>query len=122
MKKFKRVGLRGGAMELNETAESRSGLARLLLAVGLMVVAIRSLRKQKRLVAAVAGVGAIVIGYTAKVGSGQSTPDVATEMSRIETTSERGGLRCAVCGEPIVAGEGRGPNEDHEIVHDTCEA
>lgn len=109
-------------MELNETAEDRSGLARLLLAAGLMVVAIRSLRKQKRLVAAVAAIGAIVVGYTAKAGSGQSTPDVATEMSQIETTSERGVLRCAVCGEPIVAGEGRGPNENHEIVHDACEA
>lgn len=107
-------------MELNETAEGRSGLARFLLAVGLMVVAIRSLRKQKRGVAAVAGVGAIVVGYTAKAGSGESVSDPAAAKRRIEATNERGGVRCAVCGEPIVPGEGRGPNEDNEIVHDAC--
>lgn len=109
-------------MDLNETADSPSGLARFLLAVGLMVVAVRSLRKEKRVFAALAGVAAVVVGYTAKAGSGQSTPDVATEASRIEATSEHERLRCAVCGEPIVAGEGRGPNEAHEIVHDACEA
>lgn len=118
---FKRMGMQNVAMELNETAEGRSGLARLLLAIGLMVVAIRSLRARKRVVAAVAGIGAIVVGYTAKAGSGQAASDV-TEKRHIETTSERGRMRCAVCGEPILVGEGRGPNENHEIVHDACEA
>ena len=30
-------------------------------------------------------------------------------------------LTCAVCGEPIVAGQARGPNSQGDIVHDSCE-
>ncbi|KAA9398489.1 DUF2892 domain-containing protein [Haloarcula sp. CBA1130] len=32
-----------------------------------------------------------------------------------------GTLTCAVCADPIVPGERRGPNEDGAIVHESCE-
>jgi hypothetical protein len=29
-------------------------------------------------------------------------------------------MRCAACGEPIVVGQGRQPNDDDDTVHDAC--
>ena len=46
---------------------------------------------------------------------------VATAAGGQRTVSERATLTCAFCGEPIVPGQGRGPNAQGDIVHDTCE-
>lgn len=46
---------------------------------------------------------------------------VATTSGGQRTVSERATLTCAFCGEPIVPGQGRGPNAQGDIVHDTCE-
>jgi hypothetical protein len=41
-----------------------------------------------------------------------------TETSKVHAN---GALTCAVCEDPIVPGERRGPNEDGAIVHESCE-
>ena len=41
-----------------------------------------------------------------------------TEASSVHTN---GNLTCAVCEDPIVPGERRGPNDEGAIVHDSCE-
>ena len=102
-------------MDLRETVDDRVRLVRTLLAVGLAAVAISSLRRGRRLNGLLAGGGAVVLGYTATTQSRE-----LTETIDIDTTDENAELRCAVCGEPIVPGQARGPNENNEIVHEAC--
>lgn len=102
-------------MDLEETVGDRKRLVRTLLAVGLTGVAIRSLRRGRRLNGLLAGAGAAVLGYTAT-----SQSEELAETVGIGTTNEDVGLRCAACGEPIVPGQARGPNENGETVHDAC--
>jgi len=104
-------------MDLNEVGDSRGRIVRTLLAAGLAVVALGSLRKGKRLRGALAGAGALALGYAATSESGEV----------VETLDVRGGgdeedvkLRCAACGQPIRPGELRRPNENDETVHDAC--
>jgi hypothetical protein len=104
-------------MELTKNVGGRNRLARTILAVGLAIVAIASLRKGKRLSGALAGVGALALGYDATTGGSE-----LTETLGIGTTSEDVELRCASCGQPIRPGERRGPNENNEIVHESCMA
>lgn len=102
-------------MDLEEIVGDRKRLVRTLLAVGLTGVAIRSLRRGRRLNGLLAGAGAAVLGYTAT-----SQSEELAETVGIGTTNEDVGLRCAACGEPIVPGQARGPNENGETVHDAC--
>ena len=102
-------------MDLRETAGDRKRHARTLLAVGLTAVAVSSLRKGKRLKGLLAGGGAVLLGYTAATRPGE-----LTETIDVGATDEDAEFRCAVCGEPIVPGQSRGPNENDEIVHETC--
>jgi hypothetical protein len=105
-------------MESNETGVSREGPVRLLLAAALAVVAIGSFRRQKRVLAVLSGAGAIALGYAAAAGSGE--PQAETEAQSIEPTSRSREMRCGICGEPIVAGQGRRPHAEHGTVHDAC--
>lgn len=115
-------------MDLRETVGDREQLVRTLLAVGLSVVAISSLRKGRRLNGLLAGGGALALGYTATTGSGKldeldSVEDELGELTEtldVGTTDEDTKLRCAACGESIDPGETRGPNENDEIVHLDC--
>ncbi|SFF86993.1 hypothetical protein SAMN04488063_0594 [Halopelagius inordinatus] len=123
-------------MDLRKAVRDRERLARTLLAFGLSVVAIRSLRNGKRLSGLLAGGGALAAGYAAVTPSGEledldeltETLDVGTtdedaddeDSSGRETTEDAGKLRCAACGEPISTGQTRGPNENDEIVHLDC--
>jgi hypothetical protein len=102
-------------MERNENVGGRNRLARALLAVGLGVVAISSLRKGKRLSGALAGAGALALGYGATTGSGERT-----QVFDIDATHEDEKLRCAICGDPIRPGQSRGPDANDEIVHEAC--
>lgn len=102
-------------MELSENVGGRNRLARAILAVGLGVVAISSLRKGKRLSGALTGVGALALGYGATTGSSESK-----ESFGIDATHEDEKLRCAMCGEPIRPGQSRGPDVNDEIVHEAC--
>lgn len=105
-------------MDLRKTIGKRSRLVRTVLAAVLTVVAASSLRKGKRLTGALAGVGALAVGYGAATESGELAGAVDIEMGGEEEKAER---RCAACGEPIVPGQRRGPNESGEIVHEDCE-
>lgn len=102
-------------MELSDTVSSRSRLVSALASVVLVVVALRSLQRGKRLSGVVAGVSAVALGYNA--AGRPRNPKVPLGDDR---TSEEGELRCAICGEPIVAGEPREPNANDEIVHEAC--
>ncbi|MFC6826641.1 DUF2892 domain-containing protein [Halopelagius fulvigenes] len=120
-------------MDLRETIEDREPLVRVLLAAGLAAVAISSLRKGRRLSGLLAGGGALALGYTMTAEPDEleeltETVGVDTDIDTEELAETVGlgtgdgdsKLRCAVCGEPIAAGEPRGPNEDNEIAHRSC--
>ncbi|WP_336135029.1 hypothetical protein [Natronomonas amylolytica] len=105
-------------MARNENVDGRSGLAKVLLAVGLAAVALDSLRKEKRLLAAVTGGAAVALGYTATAKSAESGAE--PDAHSIEPISRSRELRCDICGEPIVAGQGRQPHPEYGTVHDAC--
>jgi len=128
-------------MEDKQNVGGRDRIVRALLTAFLSIVAVRSLRRGKRLRGLLAGVGALGVGFTATTGhcgvnealgvdtTGDTEDDVAPPEPRTTsddeetagTTSKTHSLHCAECGEPIVPGESRGPNDDDEIVHDACE-
>lgn len=106
-------------MELTENLGERDRRTRKLLAVGLAVFALWSLRKGKRPRGVLAGLGAVALGYSATTES----DDVVEQLSETLGTEPRGEadtLYCAICEEPIVTGQGRKPNENDETVHETC--
>lgn len=102
-------------MELPKNVGNRGRVARTIIAAVLAAVAFGSLRKGKRLSGALAGAGALALGYSATAGRGE-LPDAIS----IEATSDDGELRCAICGQPIRPGQRRGPNEEGDTVHDAC--
>jgi hypothetical protein len=106
-------------MELTHYLSDRNRLTRTLLAVGLAVLALLSLRKGKRLRGGLAGLGALALWYTTPTESGDVTEFIERRPDT-EPRPESGQLRCAICGEPIVTGQRRRPNENNETVHDAC--
>jgi hypothetical protein len=120
----------------------RDRLVRALLTVVLTVTAIRWLRSGKRGRGLLAAVGALNFGFNTTTGycgvndalgidtsSGDTAPDfdeIGNTDTAVETepekTSSSQGLKCAACGDAIVPGQSRGPNEDGKIVHDDCKA
>lgn len=102
-------------MELSKNVGDRDKLARTVLTVLLAAVAISSFRKKKRVIGALAGVGAVALGYDAT-----TQPAELKEAIGVETADEGGELRCSVCGDPIVPGQSRRPNANNEIVHEDC--
>ena len=114
-------------MDLTQNLGDRNRLTRTLLAVGLAVFALWSLRKGKRLRGALAGLGAVALGYGASTESDGTMEHLAeipdtdpTSEAEQQPTSEAEQLRCAICGEPIVPGQPRTPNENDETVHEAC--
>jgi len=130
-------------MEDKRNVGGRDRIVRLLLTVVLSIVAVTSLRRGKRLRGLLAGVGALGFGFTSTTGycgvndalgvdtttGGEAEPDTASDdgdAAESDTASEDAdateshSLYCAACGEPIVPGESRGPNDADEIVHDAC--
>ncbi|MDS0283569.1 YgaP family membrane protein [Haloarcula onubensis] len=127
-------------MDESTNVGGRDRLVRLLLAAGLSIAAVRWLHSGKRLRGGLAGAGALVFGFNATTGycgvndalDVDTTGDgeeVSIEFDETdgETTADAGAtqvrehyLTCAACGEPIVAGQSRGPNSQGDIVHDDC--
>ena len=117
-------------MELGETLDGRSRRTRILLTALLAVVAVQSLRKGKRLRGVLTGLVAVATGYSVVNGSGDvmetlgdeatETLDSVTGTDDTERSRDRTKLRCAACGDPIVPGQARTPNESHETVHEAC--
>lgn len=95
-------------MELRKSVDDFDQFVSTAIGVALAVVAIRSLQRGKRRTGALAGVGALA------VGSGRLTDMWGTE------TTDRGELRCAICGEPIRPGERRKPDENGDTAHEAC--
>jgi hypothetical protein len=106
-------------MEPTQDLRDRDRLTRTALAAGLAVFALRSLRRGKRLRGVLAGLGAFAVGYGASTESDDGLERLAQELDTDSTTEDEQ-LRCAVCGEPIVAGQSRQPNESGETVHESC--
>lgn len=102
-------------MDLNETVDGRDRPVRILLTVALLAFAVRSLRRGKRVTGALAGLGAVAVGYSLTT----DTRELA-EVIEVETGGEDDQMRCAECGDPIVPGERRRPNADGETAHETC--
>ncbi|WP_255198497.1 DUF2892 domain-containing protein [Halorarius litoreus] len=91
----------------------------MVLATGLAVVALQSLRRGRRVRGVLAGLGAVALGYTAVTESTDVMEHLAEDLDG-EAASETVRLRCASCGDPIVPGQSRRPNENNEIVHEAC--
>ena len=134
--------------DVPENVGGRDRLARALLAVVLTVAAIRALKNGKRVRGLLAGIGSLAFGFNATTkycgandalgidtsGDGVSVDveglgsDTVGTSDASDSTAEgtspaasKGALTCASCGEPIVPGQRRGPNDEDEIVHDACE-
>ena len=110
---YKGPALVGRGMDFDEPDSDRGRLARIALTALLSLLAVRALLQGKRLRGVLAAVGAVALGYTLVDSSELTVIDV----EKPEAESE---LRCAICGEPIVPGERRTPNEDGETVHEAC--
>lgn len=113
-------------MALTNYYEDHEGLVRTGLTVILAIVAISSFRKGNRLRGLLAGLGAIGVGYQMQTDT-EDLGEALDISSPAETDSatpdaREDGFICEACGEPIVLGQGRGPNENDEIVHDSCRA
>jgi hypothetical protein len=106
-------------MELSQKRSDDDRLVRTLLAVGLAVFAFQSLRRGKRLRGLLAGLGAFALGFATQFESDSVTKGPVEE-PETGSTNETGGFSCAACGEPIVVGQSRRPNEDDETVHEAC--
>lgn len=106
-------------MELSKKLRDTDRLTLTRLAVGLSVFALLSLRRGKRLRGLLAGLGAVALGYSAWTGSGDAMERFGEEFDTGATT-EDDPERCAVCGDPIVAGQSRAPNENDETAHGAC--
>jgi hypothetical protein len=111
-------------MDVQEALGDRNRLTTAVVTAALAVIAIQSLRKGKRLRGLVAGLAAVAIGVITATSTGDVTQvlDREDESATNETERSRDSveLRCAECGEPIVPGQARTPNEDHETVHKAC--
>lgn len=106
-------------MEPTKHLGDRTRLARAVLAVGLAVSALLSLRQGRRLRGGLAGLGAFALGYTTMTGSGDVMESHSTDPDT-EPTAGSGQLHCAICGDAIVPGQRRRPNENDETVHEDC--
>ncbi len=135
-------------MANDQNVGGRDRLVRALLAAVSSVLALRWLKAGKRGRGLLASLGALVFGFNATTGycpgnetlgvdttaddtvetnlefdSDDTEPEPATSeaaTSESSTTTTDAYVTCAVCGEPIVAGQSRGPNEQGETVHDDC--
>lgn len=120
-------------MAPTDAVDDRNRIARIALAGLAALVAVRSLRQGKRARGVLAALGAVALGYSARAGgeSPASEIDVADDRTEpsadtsvetaTESASEGGsGLRCAACGERIVPGQRRGPDENDRTVHEAC--
>jgi len=136
-------------MDDTKNVGGRDRLVRFLLAAGLSIATVRWLRSGKRVRGLLAGVGALVFGFNATTGycrvndaldidTTDESEEVSIELDETadaETSAESGSdttadagatqvrehyLTCADCGEPIIAGQSRGPNSQGDIVHDAC--
>lgn len=100
-------------MDRPEHGTDRSRIARIALTALLALLAVRAVLQGKRVRGVLAALGAVALGYTLVDSSDLTVVDV-------ERRADESDLRCAVCGDPIVPGERRTPNEDGETVHETC--
>lgn len=112
-------------MELEENATGRDRLARMLAAAGLTVAAAALLRRGRRITGVLAGAAALAFGYKAATESAGSIDPLGSDTSDTGAGSagsggHTGGIHCAICGEPIVPGQARGPDENDDIVHVEC--
>jgi hypothetical protein len=127
-------------MDPTQNPRDSDRLTRGVLAAGLAMLALWSLRRGKRLRGLLAGLGAVALGYRVSMesedwveqpvegleadstsGTGLPATDHGEQStSETERSTATGQLQCAICGDPIVAGQPRTPNEDDEPVHEAC--
>lgn len=108
-------------MELRKTITENENLVRIVSAVALAIIAIRSFSNGKRLRGVVAAGGAVAVGSTASTLD-PTELDIGSETEQrvTESSIEAGAMECPICNDPIVPGESRRPNENDEIVHEAC--
>jgi len=129
-------------MEPEQNVGGRDRLSRALLAAVLSVLAVRWLKAGKRGRGVLAGIGALGFGFNATTGycgvndaldvdttagegvsigfEDEETTEAGERAASSETTDAGAQLTCALCGEPIVPGQSRGPDDQGQIVHDDC--
>jgi hypothetical protein len=106
-------------MELTRDLRDRHWLIRIVLVIGLAVVALRSLRRGKRVRGVLAGLGVVALGSSAVTESNEVLEHLLDDLDT-DTARETTQIHCASCGDPIVLGQSRRPNGDNKTVHETC--
>jgi len=128
-------------MTSTETSEERNRIVQIALAGIVGLAAVRAFRRGNRVGGILGALGALALGYTAlsdseregstvavdDVGAPASTasatedePAAEGETTTQSATGDEAKLRCAACGEPIVPGQRRGPDEHDRTVHEAC--
>lgn len=102
-------------MGSKEILGGRDRIVRTLLASALAVAAVGLFRRGRRVTGALAGLGAVAVVSQATPGSSE-----LQEALGGGATTEDAKLTCAICGQPIVPGQPRGPDENDETVHVAC--
>lgn len=109
-------------MEPNDS-DSRRRLLRIGLIIALLMSAIRSFRRGKQLRAGLTGIAAFALGYGMSKDTSELLDDTEIELAAVHdvpTHENRREMRCSICEEPIVAGQGRRPHANRGTVHDAC--
>jgi hypothetical protein len=128
-------------MALTDTSAERNRIVQIVLAGIVGLAAVRAYRRGNRVGGVLGALGAVALGYTALSDSESEAADVEVDDVRAPASTDVGAepatestaqastepavaaepkLRCAVCGEPIVPGQRRGPDEHDRTVHEAC--
>lgn len=103
-------------MELPKRIKQHEGTVRIVSTLALATIAVRSFVNGNRVRGLLAAGGAVAVGATTS-----TLKPTALEIEQVgESTTETGGMQCAVCDDPIVPGQSRRPNAVDETVHETC--
>jgi hypothetical protein len=112
--------------------QNRTG--RLMAAGGAALVALRAFRNGNRARGALMLLSAIAVALTVRRPAEHTATTVEIDTSQTMTKQDHGEievdvtmadnpeseLRCAVCKEPIVPGQPRGPDAQNRTVHEAC--
>ncbi|MFC7227703.1 hypothetical protein N0B31_09840 [Salinirubellus salinus] len=126
-------------MALTDTPEERNRIVQIVLAGIVGLAAVRAYRRGNRVGGVLGALGAVALGYTALSDSereaatvevddvrapasadASTEPATESEPAAETATVAEAKLRCAACGEPIVPGQRRGPDEHDRTVHEAC--
>jgi hypothetical protein len=117
-----------------ETPKLQDRTGRLMIAGGAALVALRAIRNGNPIRGVLIMLGALTIAFTGRrstehtaatveINASKTTPDQDDSEIEVDakmTDKTESTLRCAICKEPIVPGQPRGPDAQDRTVHEAC--